>query len=419
MLSAPGPMDAVTARAARRWEALAKPLAMWTRPCSLRPWMNGRVSEYWSSACPSPATLPWPKIPSAAGIRRRRSPSATLYCLDRYRTSAWAVVRRIARLFVMSFSFSTTSPGLAVQNDGLFLGHLRDGGAEAFLADARGLEAAVGHEVGAPQRRPVDVDDASVDLAHGAHGGGDVLGEHAGAQPVGGGVRVGDGGGPVLGLRQRDRGAKELIGVQGSGRGDVVDDGGGEESPVAPAAGEQRGPPVDGCADRRLDPAGLGLADEGSQSGAVLRRIAVGDRLDLGDERVQEVAVHLRVGDDALDGDAHLAGVDVPAGRDGARCGLDVRVRKDHDRARCAELEGQLLHPGGACDVLADRGRAGEGDLADPAVSDEGVPQFATGTGEDVKHTWRQPGVGERPGEGQRGQWGCPGRLEDDGVAGG
>ena len=45
MFIAPGPMDAVTARVARRRECLAKPIAAWTRACSLRPWMNGIVSR--------------------------------------------------------------------------------------------------------------------------------------------------------------------------------------------------------------------------------------------------------------------------------------------------------------------------------------------------------------------------------------
>src|SRR5919205_838314 len=86
-------------------------------------------------------------------------------------------------------------------------------------------------------------------------------------------------------------------------------------------------------------------ATAGPKSSSVLSG-AVGDGLDLGHERVEEIAVHLRMGDDALDGDAHLAGVDVAAGRDGAGRGLDVRVGKDHDRARRAEFQGQLLHPG-------------------------------------------------------------------------
>src|SRR6478672_905487 len=200
MFRAPGPMDAVTASVACRWFALAKPDATCTRACSLRPWMNGRSSEYWSSACPRPATLPCPKMPRAAGMSRRRWPSVTLYCRDRYSTSAWAVVRRTVGE-VMVFSWRALgsrsregwhrgrrSPGAAVEDDGLLLGHLRDGGAEAFLADPGRLEAAVGHQIRAPQGGPVDVDDARVDLPHRLDGARDVAGEDAGPEPVRRGV---------------------------------------------------------------------------------------------------------------------------------------------------------------------------------------------------------------------------------------
>ena len=51
-----------------------------------------------------------------------------------------------------------------MQDDRLLIGHLGDRSARAFLADATALQTAVGHEVGAPQRRPVDVDVAGVDL---------------------------------------------------------------------------------------------------------------------------------------------------------------------------------------------------------------------------------------------------------------
>jgi hypothetical protein len=54
-------------------------------------------------------------------------------------------------------------------------------------------------------------------------------------------------------------------------------------------AGEQGGPTVDGCAEHALDALGLGIVDQGPQPGAVLRRVAVGDRLDHGNEGVQEV----------------------------------------------------------------------------------------------------------------------------------
>ena len=42
-----------------------------------------------------PQTLPWPKMPNMAGIRRRLVPSRSLYCACRYFTTACAMVRRI------------------------------------------------------------------------------------------------------------------------------------------------------------------------------------------------------------------------------------------------------------------------------------------------------------------------------------
>jgi hypothetical protein len=143
------------------------------------------------------------------------------------------------------------------------------------------------------------------------------------------------------------------------------------------------------------------------------------DRLDLRDQGVEQVAVHGGVSDHPLHGDADLAGVDVPAGSDRVRRCLDVRVRQDHDRARGAQLERQLLHPGGACDVLPDRGGPGERDLADPWVADQGVAEFAAGPGQHVQDARRQPGVGEGTGQGQRGERGGPGRFEHHGVPGG
>ena len=72
---------------------------------------------------------------------------------------------------------------------------------------------------------------------------------------------------------------------------DVVDDGGGDEGTVALAAGEQRGPAVDGRAERPLDAAGLGLADQGAQAGCPRSDGSpYGIASTLRDERVEEVA---------------------------------------------------------------------------------------------------------------------------------
>ena len=107
MFSAPGPIEEVTARVARRRLCLANAVAACTRACSLRPWMNGMASLSWSRAWPSPATLPWPKMPRVAGTSRRRWPSATEYCRDRYVTTAWATVSRTVWEVIVGPSFFT------------------------------------------------------------------------------------------------------------------------------------------------------------------------------------------------------------------------------------------------------------------------------------------------------------------------
>src|SRR6266540_6873542 len=102
---------------------------------------------------------------------------------------AWATVSRTVSLGMVSASCCAGRvrprlPGPAVEHDRLGLGHLGHGGAWSFLADAAALEAAVRHEVGPPQRGPVDLDAAGVDLAHGLDRAGHVAGEDAGGQPV-------------------------------------------------------------------------------------------------------------------------------------------------------------------------------------------------------------------------------------------
>src|SRR5919107_3107056 len=86
--------------------------------------------------------------------------------------TAWATVSRTVlpeRLLLMMVSPKLYGnagrlPGPAVQDDRLLLGHLGDRGARPLLADTAALQPAVGHEVGAPERGPIDVDVAGVDL---------------------------------------------------------------------------------------------------------------------------------------------------------------------------------------------------------------------------------------------------------------
>src|SRR5690348_6932683 len=115
-------------------------------------------------------------MPNIAGTRRCSCPSRRLCCTWRKRTTACAVVRRtVSRPFAIVPLLpksggryrSTCRPyrpeerhrkRRLVEDHGLDLGHLLDRVARPLAADAAALEPAVGLQVGAPERRPVDVD---------------------------------------------------------------------------------------------------------------------------------------------------------------------------------------------------------------------------------------------------------------------
>src|SRR6266540_4180103 len=361
MFIAPGPMEAVTASVARRRACLAYPAARWTSACSLRPWTKGITSENWSSACPSPATLPCPKIPSVAGMRRRRSPSASVYWCDRYLTMAWATVIRTTGM-------DPPSPGTAVQDDGLGFGHLRHRGAWTFLAQAAALQPAVRHQVGAPQWGPVDVDVPGVNLADCPDGPADVAGEDARRQAVRGAVGLCDRRWPVFRGADRHRRSEQLILAQRRGRVDVGDHRRRDARAVTVAAGEQPGAAGDRRGDGRADSFRLAGVDQRPHAGLRRRRVSGADGLHLGYQRVEEVRADRRVGDDALHRDADLTGVDVATRGHRGRGRLQVGVGQDHHGAGRAQFQGQPLDPGDPADVLTGRRGTGEGDLPDPGI---------------------------------------------------
>src|SRR3954452_12638425 len=121
-------------------------------------------------------------------------------------TVSWTVLPE--RLMLMIFFLRVLGgglPGPSVHDDCLLLGHLGDRSARPLLADAAALQAAVGHEVGAPERRPVDVDGARVDLPDGPDRACDIRREDPGGEAEGRAVGLGDGRLPVLGLGHRAR----------------------------------------------------------------------------------------------------------------------------------------------------------------------------------------------------------------------
>src|SRR3954447_12756900 len=102
-------------------------------------------------------------------------------------------------------------PRATVQDDRFLLRHLDDGRARSLLADTTALEAAIGHEIRTPQRGPVDVDVAGVDLPDCPDRSGDVRRKDAGGEAERGAVRLGDGRLPVLGRADCHGRAEELV----------------------------------------------------------------------------------------------------------------------------------------------------------------------------------------------------------------
>jgi hypothetical protein len=100
--------------------------------------------------------------------------------------------------------------------------------------------------------------------------------------------------------------------------------------------------------------------------------------------------------------------------------GVQVGVVEDDEGRLAAQFQRQLLAAagGGLADDAADFGRAGEGQLVDARVVDDGFAHAAV-AGDDVDHAGRHAGLLADLGEQQRAQRGELGRLEDDGVTGG
>src|SRR3954464_7149899 len=92
-------------------------------PCSLRARGYGRSAEpvvcASRSACPTPATLPCPKIPKHPGISRCCTPSRSLYWFARKRTSACETVSRTVPTSHTSFGHRSLGQGLVVQDGGV------------------------------------------------------------------------------------------------------------------------------------------------------------------------------------------------------------------------------------------------------------------------------------------------------------
>ena len=104
--------------------------------------------------------------------------------------------------------------------------------------------------------------------------------------------------------------------------------------------------------------------------GAGLHAGADGELLDRLDEGGGEAVVDAGLHQDAVGADAGLAGIAIFRGHGAGDRLAEIGVVEHEQRRVAAELERQLLHRVGALPVedLADLGRAGEGELAHPAI---------------------------------------------------
>src|SRR6185437_1222816 len=143
-------------------------------------------------------------------------------------------------------------------------------------------------------------------------------------------------------------------------------------------------------------------------------------------DRVHELAregfVHRSLDQQAIGAHAGLAAVAVLAGDGAGDRGVEVRVLENDERRIAAELHGELLHRTGALrhELLADGGRAGEGDLADRRVGGElAADGRGIDAGDHIEHAGRDPGTrGERR-RGERRVRRLARRLHDYAAAGG
>ena len=181
-----------------------------------------------------------------------------------------------------------------------------------------------------------------------------------------------------------------LVDALGNGNGAQVrifsDDGGDilfgiEERAglIERAAAEDFCARLDGVADEGLDLLDRRLVDQRADRGAGFHAWANGELVDCLDEGRREAVVNVGLHQDAIGADASLAGIAVFGGHGTGHRLAEICVVENDERRVAAELEGELLHRVGALPVehLADCGRAGEGELAHPATSQNTLPTAA------------------------------------------
>ncbi|GJE71783.1 hypothetical protein CHKEEEPN_3332 [Methylorubrum podarium] len=269
----------------------------------------------------------------------------------------------------------------------------------------------------------VDRDHAGLDARPDPVRAGGGAGIGVGREPVGQAVGLGQ---RLLVLREAtdrgDRPERLLVHDPGLVR-HVGEDGGLEEVAAiadAAAAGEQPrtlGLGVGHERLHRLDPAAV---DEGAHLRLGIEAVADLERLRGRDEAVDEAVVDAVLHEEAGRGDADLTGIAVLVGGEHPHGGVDVGVVEHDRRGVAAELHRRPLHvlARERRELLADRGRAGEGDLADHRMRDEIAGDFGRIAVDEGERIVRHARVEEGAHQFRAGGRGVLRALEDDGTAG-
>ncbi len=161
--------------------------------------------------------------------------------------------------------------------------------------------------------------------------------------------------------------------------------------------------------------------DHGAHERAGVERVArlhhLADLLHLLDEFVMDVLLDEK----ARRGDADLAGVEEDAHAGALRGGVEIlAVVEDDVRRLAAAFEAHMLHVrlGGIFqEVLADFGRAGEGDHVDIHVAAKGLARRFAHAGQHVEDAVRNARFGRDLGEAESGKGRLFGGLQDHGIA--
>src|SRR5258708_39110199 len=182
-----------------------------------------------------------------------------------------------------------------------------------FLTNAAALEAAIRHEVGTPQRGPVDLDAAALNFAGETQSVRHIAREDTRTQPI------------FAIVCQRDCLVHRLDGRNGDCRAEqfvtryahlwlhVRDDSWRINRALALATRHDTRAVLHSFVDPRTDAHGFFLGDHGAEFRVFSQRIANFDRFDRALERVEEIVVNLAMDQHTLSRDTDLPGVDVTA----------------------------------------------------------------------------------------------------------